>query len=147
VNQQHQTTILVVEDEPVTLEILVRYLERAGFVTRSCSTGEEALSILRTDGVRIDWLLTDIHLPGCIDGWVVGAEFHLRHPLRPVIYVSSFAPTLKSSMEAAVYVAKPYSPAEIAALIQQLTPHGEARDRGTPAGRRLNLLHGSPKVA
>jgi two-component system, OmpR family, response regulator len=147
VNRQHQTTILVVEDEPVTLEIAVRYLERAGFVTRSCSTGEAALSILRTDGARIDWLLTDINLPGCIDGWVVGAEFHLRHPLRPVIYVSSFAPTLKSSMAAAVYVAKPYSPAEIAALIQQLTPHGETRDRGTPADRRLSLLHGSPKVA
>jgi CheY-like chemotaxis protein len=147
VNQQHQTTILVVEDEPVTLEIVVRYLERAGFVTRSCSTGEEALSILRTDGVRIDWLLTDINLPGFIDGWVVGTEFHLGRPLRPVIYVSSFAPTLKSSMAAGVYVAKPYSPAEIVELIQQLTPHGETWDRGTPADHRARLLHGSPKVA
>lgn len=141
-----QITILVVEDEPITREILVRYLERAGIVTRSCSTGEEALGIFQSRA-EIDWLLTDINLPGCIDGWVVGAEFHLRHPLRPVIYVSSFAPTLKSSMAAAVYVAKPYSPAEIAALIQQLTPHGETRDRGTPADRRLSLLHGSPKVA
>ena len=81
----HRTTILVVEDEPITREILVRYLEWMGFVTRSCSTGEEALSIVRADGAGIDWLLTDINLPGCIDGWVVGAEFHLRFPLRPVI--------------------------------------------------------------
>src|SRR5215211_4094807 len=80
VNPDHRTPILVVEDEPITREILVRYLERTGFVTHSCSTGEEALSILRPDGAGIDWLLTDINLPGCIDGWVVGAEFHLMYP-------------------------------------------------------------------
>ena len=118
-----------------------------GFVTRSCSTGEDALSILRTDGVRIDWLVTDINLPGCVDGWVVGAEFHLRHPLRPVIYVSAFAPTLKSSMAAGVYMAKPYSPAEIVEIIQHLTTQDEPRDCGTPPDRRATRLHGSPKVA
>src|SRR5215217_1172606 len=104
VSPDQRTTILVVEDEPITREILVRYLERAGFAICSCWTGEEALSILETHGADIDWLLTDINLPGCIDGWVVGAEFHFRYPLRPVIYSSAGAPTLKSNMAGGVYI-------------------------------------------
>jgi len=87
-----KTRILVVEDEPVTREIVTRYLQGAGFDTLSALSGEEALEILRSNGPAIDWLLTDINLPGCIDGWIVGAEFHLSYPLRPVVYASAFAP-------------------------------------------------------
>ena len=141
-----QTTILVVEDEPITREILVRYLERAGIVTRSCSTGEEALGIFQSRA-EIDWLLTDINLPGCIDGWVVGAEFHFRYPLRPVIYASACAPTLKSNMAGGVYVPKPFSPATIVELIQQLAAQDETQDRRLPADRLTDLLRVSPTVA
>ena len=147
VNPSHRITILVVEDEPITREILVRYLERSGFVIRSCSTGDEALSIVRTDGASIDWLLTDINLPGRIDGWVVGAEFHLMYPLRPVIYTSACAPTLKSNMAGGVYVPKPFSPAKIVEIIEQLTDQDETRDLRTPADRLAELLRVSPKVA
>src|SRR5215212_2520285 len=147
VNRDPQTTILVVEDEPITREILVRYLERTGFVAPSCSTGEEALSILRTGGAGVDWLLTDINLPGCIDGWVVGAEFHLRFPLRPVIYTSACAPTLKSNMAGGMYVPKPFSPAKIVEVIQQLTDLDQTRDLRTPADRLTELLRVNPKVA
>jgi two-component system, OmpR family, response regulator len=147
VNPDHRTTILVVEDEPITREILVRYFERTGFLTLSCSTGEEALSMLRTDGAGIDWLLTDINLPGCIDGWVVGAEFHLRYPLRPVIYASACAPTLKSNMAGGVYVPKPYSPAKIVEIIKQMTAQDEPRDCHTPADRLADLLRDNRNMA
>jgi len=139
-NPDHRTSILVIEDEPVTREILIRYLELMGFVTRSCSTGEDALSVLRIAGTHIDWLITDIHLPGCIDGWVVGAEFHYKFPLRPVIYASAFAPNLRSNMAGGVYVPKPYSPADIVAIIQQLEVADQTRDCGTPARHREALL-------
>jgi CheY-like chemotaxis protein len=138
-----QTTILIVEDEPITREILVRYLEWAGIMTRSCSTGEEALGIFQS-GAEIDWLLTDINLPSCIDGWVVGAEFHLRYPLRPVIYASACAPTLKSNMAGGVYIPKPFSPAKIVELIQQLAAQEETRDCRPPAHRLADLLRVCP---
>jgi hypothetical protein len=54
----------------------------------SAYTGEDALVTLRNSQGSIDWLLADIRLPGLISGWVVGSEFSLTHPLRPVIYVS-----------------------------------------------------------
>jgi CheY-like chemotaxis protein len=144
-NRDQQTTILLVEDEPITRDILVRYMEQKGLVTRSCSNGEDALSIIRTHGAGFDWLLTDINLPGRIDGWAVGAEFHLRFPLGPVIYASTCAPILKSDMAGGVYVPKPFSPAKIVEVIQQLRTRDETRDFPTPALPLADLLRVRPE--
>ena len=133
--------VLIVEDEPITRDILVRSMETAGFRTRSCATGEEALGILQAEGAGIDWLLTDISLPGTVSGWVVGAEFHLSYPLRPVIYASAREPT-KRYTAGGVYVSKPCSPGKIVELIRELTAQNTTRDHRTPADRLSELLRG-----
>jgi CheY-like chemotaxis protein len=133
-------TILVVEDEPITQEIVVRYLERAGYSVIAASCGEDALQVLREEGGAIDWLLTDIHLPGVIDGWVVGAEFHLSYPLRPVIYTSAFSPGASPCLAGGVYLPKPYSPAMVADVIGRLSSQDLTRDFRTPADRLQELL-------
>src|SRR5215204_2112451 len=84
-------SILIVEDEEITRTITVRYFEVAGLLVHAAESGEEALAILRSHGAGIDWLFTDICLPGVISGWIVGAEFNLNHPLRPVIYATASA--------------------------------------------------------
>ncbi len=142
-----QTTILIVEDEPTTREVMTRYLEQAGFATRWASSGEEALHILREEGSGIDWLFTDVNLPGCIDGWAVGAEFHLSYPLRPVIYTSACAPGSRSYIGGGEYVPKPYSPARIVKVIQQFTAQDVSCDLRTPAERLSDLLRRDREVA
>jgi CheY-like chemotaxis protein len=136
---EHQATVLIVEDEPITREVLVRSMEMAGLRTRSCATGEEALEILQAEGAGIDWLLTDISLPGMVSGWVVGAEFHLSYPFRPVIYASAREPA-KRYTAGGVYVSKPCSPAKIIELIHQLTLQNTPRDNRTTADRLSELL-------
>ncbi len=123
-------TILIVEDEPVTQEILANYLAREGFAALVASTGEEALSILRRAGAAVDWLFTDINLPGCVDGWIVGSEFHLGYPRRPVVYTSSFATSMARRPDA-VFVTKPYSPAEVVAIFKQLAHTAAATEQST----------------
>jgi hypothetical protein len=76
-------SILIVEDEPLTQEVTTHYLERAGFTVHCAATGESALAILRQEGGAVDWLLTDLNLPGSIDGWIVGAVFHCGRPRHP----------------------------------------------------------------
>jgi putative two-component system response regulator len=56
------TRILVVDDDPATLLLLKRTLERQGSQCLTAMSGEEALSILRT--TPMDLVLTDIHMPG-----------------------------------------------------------------------------------
>src|SRR5215212_1687817 len=81
--------ILVVEDDENLRELILKVVKRAGYNGVSANTGEQALSILRDPDHRVDWLLTDIRLPGAVDGWVVGSEFTLARPLQAVSYVSA----------------------------------------------------------
>ncbi len=79
--------ILLVEDEPDTREVIVEALCNAGFDVTATCTGDEA-AILMADQDRFDLLLTDINMPGDIDG--IGLAEHARevHPGLPVVFVS-----------------------------------------------------------
>jgi CheY-like chemotaxis protein len=119
-------SILIVEDEAITRSIIVRYFEAAGLTVHAAETGAEALAILRTYGREIHWLFTDICLPGEISGWIVGAEFNLNHPLRPVIYATASAEQASSQAAGSVFVQKPYSPKDVFAVFQELEKRATA---------------------
>ncbi len=53
--------ILVVEDDPVNLQILSDFLAANGYVTAGASTGTEGIERFRTD--RPDLMLVDVQLP------------------------------------------------------------------------------------
>ena len=60
-----QGSILVVDDEPTIAEVVARYLERAGYETRTAADGPSAVAAAL--GERPDLIVLDIMLPG-IDG-------------------------------------------------------------------------------
>jgi two-component system, OmpR family, response regulator len=115
-------TILVVEDEAIVQECLVAELEEAGYRVLSADTGEDALAIIKDRAHNIDWLFTDIRLPGCIDGWRVADEFRLTHPFRPVVYATAYAPgETRPQLHGSLVFRKPYRPAEIVAAFRRLS--------------------------
>ena len=81
--------ILLVEDEPLTREGLAEMLGDAGYeVTATCTGDEAAILVAHT---AFDLLLTDVVMPGAIDG--IGLAQHARevHPGLPVVFVSGRA--------------------------------------------------------
>jgi two-component system, OmpR family, response regulator len=119
--------ILVVEDDVVLRDMLVKGLRKSGYEVLSAETGECALALLREWGNRIDWLFVDIRLPGVIDGWVVGSEFTLNHPLRPVIYASAYEPDFARQVAGSVFMRKPVRIKEILATFKNLTSRFETQ--------------------
>ena len=120
-SQSKAPRILVVEDEPIFHSLVVKVLERAGYKTVSAHNGEEALSMLRRPDEQIDWLLTDIRLAGVIDGWVVGSEFHLRQPFRPVVYMSGVEKDVGSRRsENSVFLPKPFDNRDLVDTFRRL---------------------------
>ena len=115
-----QRSILIVEDDAVTRAIVVRYFETAGLKVHEAESGEEALAILQQRGRAIDWLFTDICLPGEVSGWIVGAEFNLNHPLRPVIYATASAERGREQAAGSVFIQKPYLPKDVFAVFRTL---------------------------
>ena len=86
-------SILVVEDDENTLVLLVNMLRVNGFVVRSASSGEQALSALssaRKDGEAFDLVLMDWRLPG-IDGIETSRRLkaHLKYEKMPAILMIS----------------------------------------------------------
>src|SRR4051812_36368461 len=97
--------LLIVEDDRDLSEFLGKVAREHGCGVLSAYTGEDALEILRSE--QVDWLLTDIRLPGLVDGWIVGSEFTMTHPLRPVIYISGTEPDSSHRPNGSLFLFKP----------------------------------------
>ena len=79
-------TILVVDDDSASGDIVARLLAREGYATRVASSGVEALRILRTEA--IDLILLDVMMPG-MDGLQVCAALHAEHSRIPIILLTA----------------------------------------------------------
>lgn len=84
------TRILVVEDEPVLMTIIVTILERNGYQVISANSGDAALELFERSG-PIDLLLTDLVMPGRLQGPNLAKELRLIQPSLPAIFMSGFA--------------------------------------------------------
>ncbi|MCF4129784.1 response regulator [Methylobacterium sp. SyP6R] len=118
--------VLIVEDSYMLLELLVTLCEQHGVETLTASSGEAALTLLREHGARIDWLLTDIRLPGLVDGWGVAEAYRRIQPLRPVIYSSTTANLNHPAVPGSIFVTKPFVIADILRLARMMASEIEA---------------------
>jgi two-component system cell cycle response regulator len=69
--------ILVVDDDPASLEVAALLLEREGYRTRRASGGRECLAIVASE--RVDLVLLDVMMPE-MDGFEVCAELRRTEP-------------------------------------------------------------------
>jgi DNA-binding response OmpR family regulator len=146
--------VLVVDDEPTILEIVGRYMERAGFETYSAADGFEALRL--ADEHHPDLVVLDLMLPG-IDGIEVMRQLRER-PGKPLAVILLTARGEESDRLVGLrrgaddYVVKPFSPAELVARVEAVLrrlapPEGEEPAppievgalRVEPASRRVFL--------
>jgi CheY-like chemotaxis protein len=100
--------VLIVEDNYLLLDMLSRVCERNGSSVIAVSSGEAALTVIRQMGAMIDWLVTDIDLPGLVDGWSVAETFRALHPGRPVVYSSGALHPRQRAVSDSLFVVKPF---------------------------------------
>jgi CheY-like chemotaxis protein len=112
-------TILVVDDEPLVLDMISQELTAQGFAVLEAETGEAALSIIESDQT-VDVLFTDIRLPGELDGWRLAAMAHEAKPGLPVIYVTGYNVSRDAAVPGSVFLKKPYRASAIAEIIRTL---------------------------
>ncbi|GLS42248.1 response regulator [Methylobacterium brachythecii] len=113
-------SVLIVEDNYLLLEMLTSLCEQQGIRVFATSSGEDALTMLRQRASEIDWLFTDISLPGIIDGWEVAAAYRERHPRRPVIYASTAPHIARRTVPGSIFVHKPFQVREIISLARMM---------------------------
>jgi DNA-binding response OmpR family regulator len=100
--------ILVVEDEFLIAEWVAESLTEQGFDVRTASNARDALRELAC--APVDILLTDINLPGGMDGTALARRAREMLPQLPVIYASARIATLapEERVPGAAVLRKPY---------------------------------------
>lgn len=83
-------TVLAVDDDEDTLELLHGQLHRAGYTMLACDSAESALKEPRLG--EVDVVVSDVHLGG-MDGIGLCEELATRCPGVPVVVVTAFATT------------------------------------------------------
>jgi CheY-like chemotaxis protein len=114
-------TILVVDDTAEVLELTSSILEDAGYAVLRCDGSQQALAILK-DGHAVDLLLTDIMMPGEVDGFALAREARATRPSLPIAYITSYAHTPPNSTGEVFgpILRKPYRRDDLTEQIQEL---------------------------
>ena len=115
------TRVLIVDDEPDILLMLRVNLEADGFETALAADGETAMQRVGED--RFDLVLLDVMMP-VMDGWgVLDGLARLPNPPKVIVVSakSSERDVVRAIEAGAVdYLTKPFSPAELGALVQKV---------------------------
>lgn len=82
------TKVLVVEDNPLNMELVIEILIARGFTVHEAISGEEAIK--KTEAEKYDLILMDIELPG-IDGVEVTKILKAKNKKTPVVALTSYA--------------------------------------------------------
>ena len=120
-------SVLLVEDEVMVSNLVADCLAESGFHVHEVATADEALRYMRS-GANIDVLFTDIKLPGGMNGAELAERARELRPEMPIVYasgrykLSEISPLVPRSL----FVAKPYDPNDICALLTRLTGGGGA---------------------
>lgn len=133
-------TIVVVEDEPDILDIIVYNLTREGFKVRGAADGAEGFELIRRENP--DLALLDIMLP-TIDGIEICRRLKSDRATSeiPIVMVSARGEesdvVLGLGLGADDYVAKPFKPNELVARVQAVLRRGPLRSTVESDSRRV----------
>jgi DNA-binding response OmpR family regulator len=127
-------TVLVVDDEPIVREVVVRYLEREGYRTLEAADGDRARELLQRESPSL--VVLDLMLPGT-DGLSL-CRWIRSYSNLPVIMLTARGEEADRivglELGADDYVTKPFSPRELAARVRTVLR------RAAPAVRPVERL-------
>jgi CheY-like chemotaxis protein len=82
--------VLVIDDEPTVRMLVTEVLEDLGYTAIEAADGPSGLKVLRSN-VRIDLLVTDVGLPGGMNGRQVADAARVGRPSLKVLFITGYA--------------------------------------------------------
>jgi len=131
---QRKHSILVVDDEPMALELLHGVLSDAGYEVAVAQSGFESLDLFRRDTQAFDLILTDLSMP-LMDGEETFERLRQMSPTVNVVLMAGFVDSgrLEKMMNNRLsgFVGKPFAPVEILAVVTSVISAAEQSKEGT----------------
>lgn len=119
-------TVLVIDDEPTVRMLVADILEEAGYVALEAEDGPSGLKLIES-GRKIALLITDVGLPGGLNGRQVADAARELQPGLKVLFITGFAENAAISgghLEPGMAVmTKPFVMADLANKITEMIEH------------------------
>jgi PAS domain S-box-containing protein len=116
-------TVLVVDDEPTVRMLVTDALSDLGYTAMEAADGAGGLKVLQSDA-RVDLLITDVGLPGGLNGRQMADAARVTRPELRVLFITGFAENAllrDGQLEAGMSVlTKPFAVDTLAARIREL---------------------------
>jgi PAS domain S-box-containing protein len=116
-------TVLVVDDEPSVRMLITEVLNELGYSAIEAADSASGLKVLRSD-VRIDLLITDVGLPGGLNGRQMADAARATRPGLKVLFITGYAENAaigNGHLERGMHVlTKPFAMDRIAARIRSI---------------------------
>ncbi|MEP2640418.1 response regulator [Roseobacter sp.] len=136
-----QATVMIVDDEPAIVRILQRTLEGAGYNVVAAESGDEALVISETLGT-LDVLLTDVSMPGTLQGPSLASKMRMARPDLPCIFLTGHSAKYEGETTSLgapnIRLTKPVGQVEILRTVAQVL----GRDHPYP---KETIMDGAPQ--
>ena len=120
-------TVLIVDDEPTVRMLVLEVLEELGYAALEAADGAAGLKILQSEA-RIDLLVTDVGLPGGMNGRQMADAARLVRPNLEVLFITGYAENAvvgNGHLDPGMHVmTKPFAMEALASRIKALIPSG-----------------------
>lgn len=143
--QTEKETILLVDDDPINLQVLLEYLDEEGFRVLIAEDGEDAIE--QAEFAQPNIILLDVMMPG-MNGFETCEYLRKHSPTReiPVILITALSDTrnkIKGFHSGAVdYIVKPFQQEEVLARIQTHLTLQRQKTELRAALEKVKLLSG-----
>jgi PAS domain S-box-containing protein len=125
-------SILVIEDEPTVRQLVVEVLSEAGYRVAEAHDGPAALQLLESS-LHIDLVISDVGLPGGMNGRQVADAARVGRPGLPVLFITGYAENAAVGdgqlAPGMAVIVKPFEVAQLTGKVQAMLasrPYGGA---------------------
>jgi CheY-like chemotaxis protein len=122
-------TLLVVEDEVLIRMIVSDYLRRCGYRVIEAANADEAMVLLQHSEIEVDVVLSDIEMPGSMDGFALSQWLRKNRPDIDIILTGTLSRAADAASELCESgpLPKPYEPQMAVDRIKRLMTARSAR--------------------
>ncbi|MGQ9926127.1 MAG: ATP-binding protein [Chloroflexaceae bacterium] len=117
-------TVLLVEDDAAVRQLTSQILIRAGFTVLEAGDGYRALKLAEQHAAPIDLLLTDIVMPGGLNGVQLAGAIRARRPTIAIVYMSGYTDDARVDASLADYggrfIQKPFTPQALVSTLKEV---------------------------
>ncbi len=117
-------TCLIVDDEPAIRAYLAAIFRRERYLTVEAENAVQALRMVRKLNGGLNLIVSDVTMPGDMDGFDLAYAVRNEFPAIPVVLVSGFADSgaAKQGRADFPFLSKPFTPQELLTAVNRVAP-------------------------